>query len=80
MVNDPCDEWPRVLIFRAVGLRDCGHPRPGHAGPVSRFTTGSICPFCDRNDRESRAWGGQSRLAGGGADYGRKVERAPGAE
>lgn len=26
--NDPCDEWPRDLVFAAVGLRsDCGHPR-----------------------------------------------------
>lgn len=26
-VNDPCDEWPRALVFEAVGLRrDCGHP------------------------------------------------------
>lgn len=25
--NDPCDEWPRPLIFVALGLRaDCGHP------------------------------------------------------
>lgn len=25
--NDPCDEWPRALVFAAVGLRrDCGHP------------------------------------------------------
>lgn len=26
--NDPCDEWPRDLIFKAVGLRgSCGHPK-----------------------------------------------------
>jgi hypothetical protein len=26
--NDPCDEWPRALVFEAAGLRrDCGHPK-----------------------------------------------------
>lgn len=34
--NDPCDEWPRDLVFAAVGLRpDCGHPPtipPGECG------------------------------------------------
>jgi len=28
--NDPCDEWPRNLVFDLVGLRsECGHPRHG---------------------------------------------------
>jgi hypothetical protein len=38
--NDPCDEWPRDLVFAAVGLRpDCGHPPTG---------TLSSCGFCER--------------------------------
>lgn len=24
-LGDPCDEWPRELVLKAVGLRLCGH-------------------------------------------------------
>lgn len=51
IVNDPCDEWPRASIFKALGLHPmCGHPTRDidcefcHAGhPIGR-----IVPFWRR--------------------------------
>lgn len=40
LANDPCDEWPRSAIFKAVGLRpDCGHPP---SSPPEK------CGYCER--------------------------------
>jgi hypothetical protein len=48
--NDPCDEWPRSLVFASIGLRsDCGHPRG------ARF---SDCAYCAAGYAigHSKAW------------------------
>jgi len=44
--NDPCDEWPRALIWQAVGLSSCGHPK----GPVP-------CRYCDHERLTGRGYG-----------------------
>jgi hypothetical protein len=51
--NDPCDEWPRAVVFAAVGLRPgCGHPK----GPFPAecdycrdgYSIGSLSPYWKR--------------------------------
>lgn len=39
--NDPCDEWPRRLVFEAAGCRpDCGHPNDGKFGECAYCKAG----------------------------------------
>lgn len=49
--NDPCDEWPKQLVWAALGLRtDCGHPvHPNLAR----------CPICEGD--YVRSYGGAHR-------------------
>jgi hypothetical protein len=50
VTDDPCDDWPRALVWRALGLREtCGHPLD--SDPVH-------CGACERGQPigDSRAW------------------------
>lgn len=75
MTDDPCDEWPRALVLKAVGLRSCGHPK----GP-------GLCLKCMVEAQNARSFA--STLARApqicfetpGPLCGAKVERAPGSD
>lgn len=41
--NDPCDEWPKQLVWASLGLRtDCGHVRYKYEGSIEL----PFCPIC----------------------------------
>lgn len=46
MINDPCDEWVKPLIYKASGLAFCGHPK----GVIP-------CPMCEREALTGRPVG-----------------------
>lgn len=74
MINDPHDEWPKLVVLRLAGLQPCGCPiEPSLCKCVTDY-------HYDGNQRSTLGGPTRYNFETPGPLCGAKVDRAPGAE